>query len=196
MALRFKSKALAVTTALGLAVTVSSTVGSLSSAGAATGVNPKNIVLVASVINTTNPYMASNIAGAQALGKKLGVPVQIVDSQGSSQVEISKIQAILAQGKTVVLFVNTVASSDAPIIVDAVKKAHGFVSIWWNKPDSLEPWNVGNSFVAFQKHPGVASGACDADKLGAALGGKGSVVELPGVKDSTTSVTRVAGFET
>jgi ribose transport system substrate-binding protein len=195
MALRFKSKALAVTTALGLAVTFSSTVGSLSSAGAATGVNPKNIVLVASVINTTNPYMASNIAGAQALGKKLGVPVQIVDSQGSSQVEISKIQAILAQGKTVVLL-NTVASSDAPIIVDAVKKAHGFVSIWWNKPDSLEPWNVGNSFVAFQKHPGVASGACDADKLGAALGGKGSVVELPGVKDSTTSVTRVAGFET
>jgi ribose transport system substrate-binding protein len=189
-----KKKALVAVVAATLASTVAS-VGIEGSAHAA-GVNPKDIVFVASVINTTNPYMASNIAGAQALGKKLGIPVKIVDAQGSSQVEISKIQAILAQGKTVVMFVNTVSSSDAPIIVNAVKKAKGFVSIWWNKPDSLEPWNVGNSFVAFQKHPGVASGACDADKLGAALGGKGSVIELPGVKDSTTSVTRVAGFET
>jgi ribose transport system substrate-binding protein len=194
MKLSFKKKALVALVTTGLTLTAIS-VGVENSANAA-GVNPKNIVFVASVINTTNPYMASNIAGAQALGKKLGIPVQIVDSQGSSQVEISKIQAILAQGKTVVMFVNTVSSSDAPIIVNAVKKAHGFVSIWWNKPDSLEPWNVGNSFVAFQKHPGVSSGACDADKLGAALGGKGNVVELPGVKDSTTSVTRVAGFET
>jgi len=194
MALGLKKKSAAVFIALGLAVSATSAV--VETSAKAAGVDPKNIVFVASVINTTNPYMASNIAGAQALGKKLGIPVQIVDSQGSSQVEISKIQAILAQGKTVVMFVNTVSSSDAPIIVDAVKKAHGFVSIWWNKPDSLEPWNVGNSFVAFQKHPGVSSGACDADKLGAALGGKGNVIELPGVKDSTTSVTRVAGFET
>ncbi len=54
------------------------------------------------MINTTNPYMASMIEGAKALSEKLGVPLEIVDSQGSSQTEISKIQAILAQGKKVV----------------------------------------------------------------------------------------------
>ena len=37
-------------------------------------------VLVASVINTTNPYMASNIEGAKAMSKKLGIPLEIVNS--------------------------------------------------------------------------------------------------------------------
>lgn len=192
MAFRSKSKPLAVATAVGMLVTVVFSAGSTSPATAA--VKKSDIVLVAAVINTTNPYMASNIAGAKALGKKLGIPVQIVDSQGSSQVQNSKIKAVLAQGKTVVLFVNTVSSSDAPIIVNAVKKAKGFVTIWWNKPDGFEPAAQGNHFVAFQKHPGVSSGECNADQLGTALGGKGNVILFPGVKDSTTSATRVAGF--
>jgi ribose transport system substrate-binding protein len=154
-----------------------------------------DLVMVASVINTTNPYMAANIKGAQVLSKKLGIPLKIVDSQGSSQTEISKIQAILAGGKKVIMFVNTVASSDTPTIVNAVKAAGGFVTIWWNKPDSYEPWNVGNNFVAFQKHSGVESGKCTADMLAKSIGGQGGIIALPGVQDSTTSKTRVAGLE-
>ena len=107
--------------------------------GPAAPITKEDLVLVASVINTTNPYMASMIEGAKALSAKLGVPLEIVDSQGSSQTEISKIQAILAQGKKVALMVNTVASSDAPTIVNAVKAAGGYVVIWWNKPDDLKP---------------------------------------------------------
>lgn len=173
--------------------------GCSTSGGGASGSQPtydkSNIVLVASVINTTNPYMASMIQGAQALSKKLGVPLEIVDSQGSSQTEISKIQAIIAKGKKVALMVNTVASSDAPTIVNAVKASGGYVTVWWNKPDNLRPWNVGDNFVAFMKYPGVDSGKCNADTLGAALGNKGGVIMLPGVQDSTTSQTRVAGFK-
>lgn len=155
----------------------------------------EDIVLVASVINTTNPYMASNIAGAEALAEELDLPLEIVDSEGSSQVQNSKIQAILAKGKTVVMFVNTVSSSDAPIIVEAVKNAGGYVTIWWNKPDDYEPWDVGDNFVAFQKHPGVPSGECTADLLAEALGEEGNIIALPGVQDSTTSQTRVAGLK-
>ena len=160
-----------------------------------TGVNKEDIVFVASVINTTNPYFAANIAGAEALAKKLGVPIEIVDSEGSSQVQNSKIQAILAKGKTVVMFVNTVSSADAPIIVEATKAAGGFVTIWWNKPDDYEPRDVGDNFVAFQKHPGVSSGECTADRLAESIGGSGKIIALPGVQDSTTSSTRVAGLE-
>ncbi len=154
----------------------------------------EDLVMVASVINTTNPYMISNIAGAKALSAKLGIPLEIVNSNGSSQTEISKIQAILAGGKKVIMFVNTVASSDAPTIVDAVKQAGGYVTIWWNNPTEHKPWDIGDNFVAFQKIPGVLSGRCGADALGEALHGKGNVVMLPGVQDSTTSKTRVAGF--
>ncbi len=197
MSKKWKSVIAAATVALTLLTSCSKTGASSSpsASGSAAPVATNNIVLVASVINTTNPYMASMIQGAQALGKKLGVPVQIVDSAGSSQSEISKIQAILAQGKKVVLMVNTVASSDAPTIVNAVKQAGGYVTIWWNKPDSLEPWNVGNNFVAFQKYSGVESGECTGKALAESIGGKGNIVALAGVLDSTTSQTRVAGLK-
>lgn len=175
-------------------------VGCTTTAGESTGedagpIAKEDIVLVASVINTTNPYFIANIEGAEALAEELDLPLEIVDSEGSSQTEISKIQAILAQGKKVVMFVNTVASSDTPTIVDAVKRAGGYVSIWWNKPDEFEPWDQGDNFVAFQKHPGIESGRCNAQAIGDALGGKGNVVMFPGVADSTTSQTRVVGFK-
>jgi ribose transport system substrate-binding protein len=156
--------------------------------------NKDEWVLVASVINTTNPYMASNIEGAKAMSKKLGIPLEIVNSNGSSQTEISSILAVLASGKKPIMFVNTVASSDAPTIVDAVGKAGGFVTIWWNKPADYHPADVGNHFVAFQKHPGISSGACGAQAIAEAIGKKGGVIGLAGVQDSTTSQTRVAGF--
>lgn len=181
----------AMAAALGLAAACSSTT---SSGGAAQTIAKEDILLVASVINTTNPYFASNIEGAKALGKELGLPVEIVDSEGSSQKEISKIQAILAQGKKVVLFVNTVASSDVPPIINACKQAGAFCTIWWNKPDDYEPWDQGDNFVAFQKHGGVDSGRCTAKTLAEAIG-TGGIVALAGVQDSTTSQTRVAGLQ-
>jgi ribose transport system substrate-binding protein len=158
------------------------------------GFNPDEWVLVASVINTTNPYMISNIEGAEAISRALGIDLEIVNSNNSSQTSISNILAILASGKRPIMFVNTVASSDAPTIVDAVGRARGHVSIWWNKPDAYHPQDVGDHFVAFQKHPGVPSGRCGAQAIAEALDGEGNVVLLPGVSDSTTSQTRVAGF--
>ena len=192
---RLAAAAVAAAVSIGLTACTSTTGGG----GAGATQQPiakEDLVLVASVINTTNPYMASMIEGAEALSTKLGVPLKIVDSQGSSQTEISQIQSILAQGKKVVLMVNTVASSDAPPIVNAVKAAGGYVVIWWNKPDNLLPWQVGNNFVAFQKYSGVESGQCNGKSIGDSLGAAGGgVIMLPGVQDSTTSQTRVAGFK-
>ena len=192
---RLAAVTMAAAVSVGLAA-CTSTAGGSGGGSAQKPLTNDDIVLVASVINTTNPYMASMIQGSQALSAKLGVPLKIVDSQGSSQTEISQIQSTIAQGKKVVMMVNTVASSDAPPIVNAVKAAGGYVTIWWNKPDNLEPWTVGNNFVAFQKYSGVDSGRCNGKSIGDALGaGGGGVVMLPGVQDSTTSQTRVAGFK-
>ncbi len=179
---------------LGVAVMALAFAAGLPGAAQAAEFNKDEWVIVASVINTTNPYMASNIEGAKAISKKLGIPLEIVNSNGSSQTEISSILAVLASGKKPIMFVNTVASSDAPTIVDAVGKAGGFVTIWWNKPEDYHPQDVGDHFVAFQKHPGISSGECGAQAIAEAIGKKGGVIGLPGVQDSTTSQTRVAGF--
>jgi len=193
---RRRIAAAAVVAAVSIGLTACTSTTGSSAAGGQQPLKKEDLVLVASVINTTNPYMASMIEGSQALSAKLGVPLKIVDSQGSSQTEISQIQSILAQGKKAIVMVNTVASSDAPPIVNAVKAAGGYVVIWWNKPDNLEPWNVGNNFVAFQKYSGVESGQCNGKSIGDALGpAGGGVIMLPGVQDSTTSQTRVAGFK-
>ena len=77
------------------------------------GFNPDEWVIVASVINTTNPYMISNIEGAEAMARATGIDLEIVNSNNSSQTSISSILAILASGKKPIMFVNTVASSDA-----------------------------------------------------------------------------------
>ena len=193
---RRRIAAAAVVAAVSIGLTACTSTTGSSAAGGQQPLKKEDLVLVASVINTTNPYMASMIEGSQALSAKLGVPLKIVDSQGSSQTEISQIQSILAQGKKVVLMVNTVASSDAPPIVNAVKAAGGYVVIWWNKPDNLVPWEVGDNFVAFQKYSGVESGQCNGKSIGDSLGAAGGgVIMLPGVQDSTTSQTRVAGFK-
>ena len=173
----------------------SSTEGGSAAGGGGEPVAKEDLVLVLSVINLTNPYMASMIEGAKALSKELGVPLKIVNANGSSQTEISQIQAILAEGKKVALVVNTVASSDAPPIVNAVKAAGGRVVIWWNNPDDFQPSEQGDHFVAFQKHGGVPSGECNGNALAEALGGKGNILALPGVLDSTTSQTRLAGLK-
>jgi ribose transport system substrate-binding protein len=185
----------AVTALAALASGCSSTTSG-SSGGTQAKVSKDDLVLVLSVINLTNPYMASMIEGAKALSAKLDVPLKIVNANGSSQTEISQIQAILAEGKKVALVVNTVASSDVQPIFQAVQQSQGSrMVIWWNKPDELEPSQMGDAFVAFQKHGGVPSGECNGKALAEALGGKGNILALPGVLDSTTSQTRLAGLK-
>ncbi|MFB9375922.1 sugar ABC transporter substrate-binding protein [Kineococcus gynurae] len=165
------------------------------SGGAQQTIAKDDLILVLSVINTTNPYMASMIQGAEALSKELGVPLRIVDSAGSSQQEISQIQAILAEGKKVALVSNTVASADAVPIVNAVKAAGGYAVIWWNKPDDFTPEQVGDNFVSFQMHSGVDAGMCTGKALAESLGGEGNIIAFPGVLDSTVSQQRVAGLK-
>src|SRR4029078_13731455 len=76
-----------------------------SSGGTKQPLKKEDLVLVASVINTTNPYMASMIEGSKALSEKLGIPLKIVDSQGSSPTEISQRQSTVGDGEEVMRMV-------------------------------------------------------------------------------------------
>lgn len=153
------------------------------------------LVLVTTVINATNPYMASWIEGSKALGEKLGLPVEIVQSNGSSQTQIAGIQALAAKGKKIVLVTNPLAASDVPAIANTVKQNGGYMVVWWNMPPNMEPADVGDHFVSFGTYNGVTAGECGAKALVEAMGGKGGIIALPGVLDSTVSQERVAGLK-
>lgn len=155
----------------------------------------EDIVLVTTVINATNPYMASWIEGSKALGEKLGLPVEIVQSNGSSQTQIAGIQALAAKGKKIVLVTNPLAASDVPAIANTIKQNGGYMAVWWNMPPNMEPVDVGDHFVAFGTYNGVTAGECGAKALAEAMGGKGGIIALPGVLDSTVSQERVLGLK-
>lgn len=154
----------------------------------------EDLILVTTVINATNPYMASWIEGSKALGEKLGLPVEIVQSNGSSQQEISGIQALAAKGKKIVLVTNPIAASDVAAIANTVKANGGYMVVWWNMPPNYEPEKVGDHFVAFGTYNGFTAGKCGAEALAKSMNGKGGVIALPGVLDSTVSQDRYQGL--
>lgn len=156
---------------------------------------PKSdLLLVTTVINATNPYMASWIQGSKALAAKLGVPLAIVQSNGSSQTELAGIQAQAARGKKIVLVTNPVAASNVPAVINTIKANGGYMVVWWNMPPGTEPAQAGDNFVAFGTYNGVTAGKCGAEHLLKAIGGKGNIIALPGVLDSTVSQERYAGL--
>ncbi|QYZ69533.1 sugar ABC transporter substrate-binding protein [Neotabrizicola shimadae] len=177
--------------AFGLSVTAAAALAEVSQPTVA----KEDIVLVTTVINATNPYMASWIEGSKALGEKLGLPVEIVQSNGSSQTQIAGIQALAAKGKKIVLVTNPLAASDVPAIANTIKQNGGYMAVWWNMPPNMEPADVGDHFVAFGTYNGYTAGECGAKALVAAMGGKGGIIALPGVLDSTVSQERVAGLK-
>lgn len=153
------------------------------------------IMLVTSVINATNPYMASWIEGAQAVANKLGLPLEVVQSNGSSQQQMAGIQALAAQGKKIVLVTNPIAASDVPAMVNTLKQNGGYMVVWWNMPPAYEPADVGDTLVSFGTYNGVTAGQCGAEKLIEAMGGKGNIIALQGVLDSTVSQERFIGLK-
>ncbi len=156
---------------------------------------PKSdLLLVTTVINATNPYMASWIQGSKDLAAKLGVPLEIVQSNGSSQTELAGIQAQAAKGKKIVLVTNPVAASNVPAVVNTVKANGGYMVVWWNMPPGYEPQTAGDTLVAFGTYNGVTAGKCGAEHLLKAMGGKGGIIALPGTLDSTVSQERYAGL--
>jgi ribose transport system substrate-binding protein len=154
----------------------------------------EELILVTTVINATNPYMASWIEGSKALGDKLGLPVEVVQSNGSSQQEIAGIQALAAKGKKIVLVTNPIAASDVPAIANTVKANGGYMVVWWNMPPNYAPEKVGDHFVAFGTYNGFTAGKCGAEALAKSMNGKGGVIALPGVLDSTVSQDRYQGL--
>jgi ribose transport system substrate-binding protein len=145
------------------------------------------LLLVTTVINATNPYMASWIQGSKDLAAKLGVPVEVVQSNGSSQTELAGIQAQAAKGKKIVLVMNPVAASNVPAVVQTINSNGGYMVVWWNMPPGTEPKTSGDHFVAFGTYNGITAGECGAEHLMEALHGKGNIIALPGVLDSTVS---------
>ena len=138
--------------------------------------------------NLTNPYFQAVRVGTETAAKSLGVKViQYVPTKPDSIPEqLSQVEDVIVKKPDAIVFVPV----DYKALVPAVEKINAAGIPVTNIIDR----SAGGKFVAFVGADDYSIGLATARGLLKAIGGKGNVVILEGVKGSLTNTDRVRGF--
>lgn len=156
---------------------------------------PADVQLVESVRSLSNSYHANWVAGGELFGQSVGKEVSVVTDEADSQKQLSQIKSLAGSGKVFALNVDPNTSADTEAIVRAVSDSGGYVVTQWNKPDDLNPWDVGDHWVAHISFDGRVSGKGVSAALFEAMGGSGGIIAIQGILDNVASKQRFAGLE-
>jgi ribose transport system substrate-binding protein len=138
--------------------------------------------------NLTNPYFHAVRVGTETAAKALGVKViQYVPTKPDSIPEqLSQVEDVIVKKPDAIVFIPV----DYKALVPAVEKINAAKIPVTNITDR----SASGDFVAFVGADDYSIGLAVARRLLTAMGGKGNVVILEGVKGSLTSTNRVRGF--
>ncbi len=138
--------------------------------------------------NLTNPYFQAVRVGTETAAKSLDVKViQYVPTKPDSIPEqLSQVEDVIVKKPDAIVFVPV----DYKALVPAVEKINAAGIPVTNIIDR----SAGGKFVAFVGADDYSIGLATARGLLKAIGGKGNVVILEGVKGSLTNTDRVRGF--
>ena len=138
--------------------------------------------------NLTNPYFQAVRVGTETAAKTLDVKViQYVPTKPDSIPEqLSQVEDVIVKKPDAIVFIPV----DYKALVPAVEKINAAGIPVTNITDR----SAGGNFVAFVGADDYSIGLVIARRLLTAIGGKGNVIILEGVKGSLTSTNRVRGF--
>ena len=138
--------------------------------------------------NLTNPYFQAVRVGTETAAKKLGVNViQYVPTKPDSIPEqLSQVEDVIVKKPNAIVFIPV----DYKALVPAVEKINAAKIPVTNITDR----SAAGDFVAFVGADDYSIGLAIGKRLLDAMGGKGNVIILEGVKGSLTSTNRVRGF--
>ena len=138
--------------------------------------------------NLTNPYFQAVRVGTETAAKKLGVNViQYVPTKPDSIPEqLSQVEDVIVKKPNAIVFIPV----DYKALVPAVEKINAAKIPVTNITDR----SAAGDFVAFVGADDYSIGLAVGKRLLDAMGGKGNVIILEGVKGSLTSNNRVRGF--
>ena len=138
--------------------------------------------------NLTNPYFQAVRVGTETAAKKLGVNViQYVPTKPDSIPEqLSQVEDVIVKKPDAIVFIPV----DYKALVPAVEKINAAKIPVTNITDR----SAAGDFVAFVGADDYSIGLAVGKRLLDAMGGKGNVIILEGVKGSLTSTNRVRGF--
>ena len=138
--------------------------------------------------NQTNPYFQAVRVGTETAAKTLDVKViQYIPTKPDSIPEqLSQVEDVIVKKPNAIIFIPV----DYKALVPAVEKINAAGIPVTNITDR----SAGGQFVAFVGADDYSIGLSVGHRLLKAIGGKGNVVILEGVKGSLTSTNRVRGF--
>lgn len=138
--------------------------------------------------NLTNPYFQAVRVGSETAAKTLGVKViQYVPTKPDSIPEqLSQVEDVIVKKPDAIVFIPV----NYKALVPAVEKINAAGIPVVNITDR----SAGGNFVSFVGADDHSIGLAIARRLLTAIGGKGNVIILEGVKGSNTSANRVTGF--
>jgi len=138
--------------------------------------------------NLTNPYFQAVRVGTETAAKKLGVKViQYIPTKPDSIPEqLSQVEDVIVKKPNAIIFIPV----DYKAMVPAVEKINAAGIPVTNITDRA----AGGKFVAYVGANDYSIGLETARVLMKAIGGKGNVIILEGVKGSLTNTDRVRGF--
>jgi ribose transport system substrate-binding protein len=138
--------------------------------------------------NLTNPYFQAVRVGTETAAKALAVKViQYVPTKPDSIPEqLSQVEDVVVKKPDAIVFIPV----DYKALVPAVEKINAAKIPVTNITDR----SAAGDFVAFVGADDYSIGLAVGKRLLTAMGGKGNVIILEGVKGSLTSTNRVRGF--
>jgi ribose transport system substrate-binding protein len=158
------------------------------------------VTFVISVRALDNAYAVAWVNGAKGFAQQMGYPassVKVLQSGANDQAQVTQLQTFLAStsGK-VAIAVDPNSNAITQSIVQAVQRdPNAYVTIFWNKPANLWPWNGYSHWVSFINFDGNTSGEKSAQVLFKQMDGKGGIVALQGILNDVPAQQRFAGLQ-
>jgi ribose transport system substrate-binding protein len=157
----------------------------------------RKTTLVVCIRGLDNPYHANYAVGARELGKKLGLPVDVLTSEANSQKQFADLRAEIA--KTGGNMVASVDPNEAPDVVPIAKdleSAKAYWVNWWNKPPDVKVMKY-KYWVAHIQFDAVGQGYYNANELFKTFEtpNQGQIIAIQGMLANNAAIGRFQGLQ-
>ena len=153
--------------------------------------------LVVMIRGLDNAYHANYAVGAKELGKKLGLPVDVLTSEANSQKQFADLKAEIAKtGGNMVVSVDPNEAPDVVPIAKMLEAAGVYWVNWWNKPGDVKVQDYPHwvSHVAFDA---VGQGYFNAKELFKTFKtpNQGKIIAIQGMLANNAAIGRFQGLQ-
>jgi ABC-type sugar transport system substrate-binding protein len=177
------------TVAAGCGLTASQESGGAAQSGSSYEFTKKQLKIGFSQVVMNHPFRVANVESIKRHAAEKGVDLIVTDAQGDVNKEIANIESLIARGADAIIVSSLSGKAVYPAYREVAKAKIPLIIFASGVPDDENvPYT---SYVATDE---VAMGQRAADYIANRMKGKGNLVVIDGVTESTNSQLRTQGF--